>query len=131
MNGPILEATISSTGQAIEIEIRTSLDEREIIDRALRSAMHQVAMVTRTGSTSRLVQSQFALGTASNLVQRLEEELEEREWDALFNTPSLQQRALKALIAEGRKQYAAGETEEIVGETFASTTPRLKSGACS
>lgn len=119
MNGPILEATVSSTGQATEMEVRTGLDEREIIDRALRSAMHQVATVTRTGSTSKLVQSQSALGTATNLVQRIEEDWEEREWDARFTTPSPQQRALKDLIEEGRKQYAAGETEEIAGDTFA------------
>ena len=43
---------------------------------------------------------------------------EEREWDALVNSPG-SQRFLKKLIDEGRKEHAAGLTEEITGEGFA------------
>lgn len=40
---------------------------------------------------------------------------EEREWNALINTPQSQQ-FLKKLIAEGRKEHAGGLAEEITSE---------------
>lgn len=43
---------------------------------------------------------------------------EEREWDALVNTPG-SQRFLKKLITDGRREHAAKLTEEITGESFA------------
>jgi molybdenum-dependent DNA-binding transcriptional regulator ModE len=42
---------------------------------------------------------------------------EEREWDALVNSPK-SQRFLKKLIDEGRKEHTAGQTEEITGDGF-------------
>lgn len=43
------------------------------------------------------------------------EELEEREWDALLRKPGSSV-FLKNLVAEGRRQHASGETEEISGD---------------
>lgn len=47
-----------------------------------------------------------------------EEVLEEREWDAITRRPSVRA-ALERLAAEARVEDAAGETEEITGDTFA------------
>lgn len=52
---------------------------------------------------------------AKEILAELEEE---REWDALVNTPG-PQRFLKKLIAEGSQEHAAGLTEEITGESLA------------
>lgn len=43
------------------------------------------------------------------------EDLEEQEWDALLRKPGSSQ-FLKELVAEGRRQHANGETEEIGGD---------------
>jgi hypothetical protein len=47
-----------------------------------------------------------------------EEILEEREWDAIVSKPGVCG-ALRRLADEARQQDAAGETEEITGDTFA------------
>jgi hypothetical protein len=52
------------------------------------------------------------------VAQRLAE-LEDLEWEARFQRPSPQRDALRAIIEQGREEYAAGETEAIIGDTFA------------
>lgn len=45
------------------------------------------------------------------------EDLAEQEWDELLRKPE-SQRFLSDLIAEGRREHAAGNTEEITGDSF-------------
>lgn len=47
-----------------------------------------------------------------------EEALEEREWERIIAKPSVRS-ALERMAAEALKEDAAGETEEIEGDTFA------------
>jgi hypothetical protein len=51
------------------------------------------------------------------LAEVWQEALEEREWDALLRKPG-SARFLKELIEEGRREHAAGKTEEITGDSF-------------
>lgn len=47
-----------------------------------------------------------------------EEALEEREWLSIVSKPAVRG-ALQRMAAQARKEEAEGETEEIVGDTFA------------
>jgi hypothetical protein len=52
-----------------------------------------------------------------HLAALLEEELDEREWDALLDKPG-SRTFVKRLVEEGKAVHAAGATEEI-GDTLA------------
>ncbi len=47
-----------------------------------------------------------------------EEALEEREWLSIVNKPTVRD-AFQRMAEEARQEEAAGETEEITGDTFA------------
>ena len=47
----------------------------------------------------------------NDMAERILDELDELEWDAIVSKPQVQQ-ALRRLVAEAREQDAAGETEE-------------------
>ncbi len=74
---------------------------------ALQQIMEEVERLDPT------MQEAF-VARAREILAELEEE---REWAALVNKPE-SQRALKKLIDEGRRDHAAGLTEEITGESL-------------
>ena len=51
------------------------------------------------------------------LAAEWEDILEEREWEAIVGKPHVRD-ALKRMATEALKEDAAGETEEIEGDTF-------------
>lgn len=70
------------------------------------------AVVSEAESLSEEEQEQLALAWEQALV-----ELEESEWDGLLAKPG-SKRFLKELVEEARREHAAGETEEITGDSF-------------
>lgn len=47
--------------------------------------------------------------------ERVLDDLEEREWEALLSAPGSRD-FLKELVAKGREEHAAGKTEKITGD---------------
>jgi hypothetical protein len=116
MSTLLLEPTTgtgSSATEQREVAVPTTVD--------LSTLLPPRTVMPKTSSVAPgdiLIEALTVTVLAVGLLAAVVAELEDQEWDALFRTPSPQQQAFKDLLAEGRRQYAAGEAEQIIGDTF-------------
>ena len=92
---------------------RAKLNAVDARQKAMASMIEELRVVV-SEAESLTAEQQRLLAAAWEQVL---EDLAEQEWDALLSKPGSRQ-FLKDLVAEGRRQHAAGETEQVAEDTL-------------